>query len=129
MGLSIYDERSPFIAGAAFTIADGTTPKTIAAAVDGALRIDSILISLYCTTNRVVSLQIWDTALVGAYGTVNIPAMTGQAGAAPLDLVTLLVPASVGAIIIRPPFLVKVSFILALGASDAAGLMSIGGYV
>jgi hypothetical protein len=129
MGLSIYDERSPYIAGGSLALADGTTPKAIAGAVDGPLRIDSILVSLYCTTDRVVSLQIWDTALVGAYGTVNIPAMTGQAGAAPLDLVTLLVPASVGAIIIRPPFVVKVAVTVALGVSDGAGFMSIGGYV
>lgn len=103
MGLGIFDETTPFQAYFDIQNADGTAYKAFTLSQLGRIRIDAI----YCSNNDSVphylQIAVFDGSAWAPYGTVLVPSGAGRTNVPAVEAIGVLIPATVGGIVI-PPF-------------------------
>ena len=128
MSLSIYDERRPLIATKAIIAADTTTFVIVVPVSEDARRIDALLITSFSASSHILVLRVFDGATEIPIGTASIPANVGQGGTACLDALAVIIPATIGGLVIPPSMTLKVGVSVTLSGGDAIQATALGGY-
>ena len=129
MGLTLYDEKVPLIAGRTITIADTTVLKTVLTCGIFPARIDAIICCSDAAASHVIELGVYTGTLQLYLGSLSVPAGAGFAGAATVDLASLVASTPMAGLLLLPGYTLNVRLVVTLGAGELFSVAAFGGYV
>lgn len=128
MSLETFDERQPFQAVAQIVEADGTAIKTVVTAPVSGLRIDGITAVNTGVAAHLLQLLLNIGATDYLIAQVNLPAGSGMAGVAPVDVLGGAGAAAASGLKLANGNILKVNVTVAMGAAEAVQVFCQGGY-
>jgi hypothetical protein len=129
MGLSLYDEHTPYVSHLGLTIADTVVTATLCPASELPRRIDSILCLSTAAGVVTVYLTMELGGVVANLGRAPLPIGSGITTVPMVDLILLLAPATIGGLVIPSGWVMKVGMSATLGAGEQVQCTALGGYV
>jgi hypothetical protein len=129
MGFSQFDERE-YSSNQYY--ADNSTGDTFYYLAGNTVmveRVDAIIVVNTSASDQIVELALTPGGVAYPIGQVTIPALAGTAAVPPVDLVALLAPPSIGAIIIQRGATLQLRQVAALTGSDVVSAVTFGGLI
>lgn len=122
-----FDYLAPLVQSKHIANADGTGNIYLPQVSGRALRYDVILVTSDDSAARVMQLHVISGGVDSIVGSVSIPAGSGYAGAANVDLVSALLPAGVPYILLDSGAQLALSMEAAVTAGKTVGVAALGG--
>jgi hypothetical protein len=129
VGLAIYDEHDPIVVVATFNNATGTNLTSCFAKQDTTVRIDAYLVSCDDTVDHTINLELYHDNFHGPIGVCKIPLTCGYGIIPAADIVALLAPAAIGAILLPAMTEIRAKLAVALTAGKYMYFTALGGRI
>lgn len=126
LGLQVFDEHAMVAKLLNFAPADVVGPKDLLGAQTTPIRVDSIIAYTDDTVAVVVKVILWDGVGSRTILQVTVPALSGTAGVAAIDVLTLL-PATAPALLLPIGWTIGIELGAALSSGKVANLYLLGG--
>lgn len=127
MSLQIYDETTPIIGGHSYLIADGTTPINVLQAGYKGGRCDNALCGNYGAADVSMILFVTVGGSNIALAAITVPAGSGAAGVAPVDLIAKLGTLAASGLVLPTLGILYAAPSVAVTADNSLVVVTLGG--